>query len=604
MSAKQETTKRTGGRGLIAVLAYLKPYPGMVCGAVGLLLVNIGIEMSLPRIIGEAVAAFREALNGTRIVNPSAFVAWLVGLVLVRFGCGLVLGRIRNRLVQRSLADLRADIYDALQRHSFAYHDRMSTGELISRSTADAWRIQDFFFACLFMSIDITVALLVILVLIFQISATLGWITLGTLAPTAGLIAYFAAKLQPQWRKVHDQHGAMTTVIQENIAGVRVVKAFAREQDQVIKFRARRDEFLRTVMGAVNEWAARVPLAQFLFGLSTPLVLWMGGRMVIRGELGVGALTSVVLYLMAVGHRLGMVGQFTNIVQNASAAAERIMEILDEPREVVGGPRRLRVTSGPERRGAGAIEFKKVCFSYTGGKPVLEDVNIRIEAGQTAALVGATGAGKSTLASLIPRYRDPSSGYVFIDGIDVRELELKDLRQAAATAFQEPFLFSATVRENISFGSADATLEEVKKAARAAQAHEFIDRLEAGYDTIVGERGVNLSGGQKQRIALARAFLANPRILILDDITAAVDSRTEHLIQDAMKEVSRGRTTIIIAHRISAIQHSDVIMVVESGRVTARGTHAELMISSDFYATMATRQGRAAVETAGRVKLD
>ena len=363
MSTKTEATKRKGARGLIAVLAYLKPYPWLVCGAVGLLLVNIGIEMSLPRIIGQAVAAFREALNGGRGVNPGVFVGWVAGLVMVRFVCGLVLGRIRNRLVQRSLADLRAAIYDAIQRHAFAYHDRMSTGELISRSTADAWRIQDFFFACLFLSIDITVSLVVILVLVFQVNAILGWLTLGTLAPTAGLIAYFAAKLQPQWRKVHDQHGAMTTVIQENIAGVRVVKAFAREHDQVSKFRERRDEFLRTVMGAVNDWAARVPLAQFLFGLSTPLVLWVGGRMVIRGELGVGALTSVVLYLMAVGHRLGMVGQFTNIVQNASAAAERIMEILDEPRAVVGGTKRIPTRAGSQPQRASTVEFENISFS-------------------------------------------------------------------------------------------------------------------------------------------------------------------------------------------------------------------------------------------------
>ncbi|HTI69833.1 MAG TPA: ABC transporter ATP-binding protein [Candidatus Limnocylindria bacterium] len=590
MTAKEAVKVRQGGRGLLAVLGYLRPYPVFVALAVGLLLVNIGIEMTLPRIVGAAVSAYQETLAATESSRPFQFVWLFAGLVVTRFCVGLILGRVRNRLVQRSLADLRSDIYDALQRHAFSYHDRMSTGELISRSTADAWKLQDFFFACLFLSVDIAVAMLVILVLVFRISVPLGGIMLATLLPTTALIAYFAAKLQPQWRKVHDQHGAMTTVIQENIAGVRVVKAFARERDEIVKFQARRDEFLRTVMATVDDWAARVPMAQFLFGLSMPLVLWVGGRMVIRGELTVGALTTVVLYLMAVGHRLGMVGQFTNIVQNASAAAERIMEILDEPRAVVSGSKALPVRFDASGFQACSVAFEGVSFGYAQDKPALRDLRFKVEPGQTVGLVGPTGAGKSTLVSLIPRYRDAAAGRVLIDGIDVRELRLPELRGTVGTAFQEPFLFSTSVRENIAFGRPGASLEEIENAARVAQADEFIRRLERGYDTIVGERGVNLSGGQKQRVALARAFLLNPRILILDDTTAAVDSKTEHLIQDAMRAVSRGRTTFIIGHRLSSVQHADVILVLVEGRLVAQGTHTELLAGNAYYAEMAARQ--------------
>jgi ATP-binding cassette subfamily B protein len=585
--------RRKGARGLLAVMGYLRRYPLAVCVAIGLLLINISIEMSLPRIVGAAIDRYRDQIGGLGHADPALYVRWFGGLVLVRFSVGLILGRVRNRLVQRALTDLRTDIYESLQRHSFSYNDRTNTGESISRSTTDAWRIQDFFYACMFLSVDIAVALVATIVLIFQIRPLLGVVTLATLAPTGGLIAWFAAKLQPQWRRVHDQHGAMTTVIQENIAGVRVVKAFARERDEIAKFQARRDEFLNTILDTVNRWAARVPLAQFLFGLSTPLVLWLGGRMVIRGELQVGSLTAVVLYLMAIGHRLGMVGQFTNIVQNASAAAERIMEILDEPRAIVTGSIALPEAPGETGRlpAAGRVEFDQVSFSYSEGKWALRDVSFVVEPGQTVAIVGPTGAGKSTLASLIPRYRDPSSGRVLVDGIDVRQLRLMELRRAIGTAFQEPFLFSATVRENIAFGRPDASLEEIREAASIAQADEFIAHLESGYETIVGERGVNLSGGQTQRVALARAVLIRPRILILDDTTAAVDSRTEHLIQDALVRVARGRTTFMIAHRLSSIQHADVILVLYEGRLVARGAHRELLSTNAFYAELASRQG-------------
>jgi ABC-type multidrug transport system fused ATPase/permease subunit len=557
----ETTPAPTQRRGLMAILGYLRPYPGWVLAAVGLLLLIISIEMTIPRVVGAALDALR-GQTGTRNM-----MGWLLSLVGARLVLGWLLGPIRNRLVQRALADLRADIYATLLRQSFAFHDRMNTGDLISRSTTDAWRIQDFFFACLFLSVDIVVALMSITVLIFVISPLLGAVTLATFAPAIGLLAWFAARLQPRWRSVHDQHGAMTNVIQENIAGVRVVRAFAQENGEIAKYQARQKEFLGTLMTTVNEWAARVPLTQFLFGLTTPLVLWIGGVRVIRGDLAVGDLTAIILYLMAIGHRLGMIGQFTNIVQNASAAAERIMELLDAPvtlQDVPQNARQIVQVSEPESaapstptnqssQGRTKIEFRNVSLAYPGGRLALRDINLRITDGDTIAIIGATGSGKSTLISLIPRFRDPSSGAVLIDGIDIRQQPLAHLRSQIAMAFQEPFLFNATIAENIAFSRPDASTDAIEKAAEQAYAIEFIHRLERGMDTIIGERGITLSGGQKQRIALARAFLTDPKILILDDSTAAVDARTEHQILEAMQQLSVGRTTVVVAHRANGL---------------------------------------------------
>jgi ATP-binding cassette subfamily B protein len=394
--------------------------------------------------------------------------------------------------------------------------------------------------------------------------------------PTIGLIAFYASKLQPQWRQVHDLHGAMTTVIQENIAGVRVVKAFAKEAAEVDKFRGRKDAFLETLMKTVNYWVTRVPFAQFIFGLGLPLILWVGGRQVIQGEILIGDLAKVVFYVMAIGHRVGLVGQFTNIVQNASASAERVLEVIHEPQVIRSGQRDLPP-------GRGAVRFEKVSFHYTDGKASLDQVSFEVSPGQTVAIVGPTGSGKTTLVNLIPRFYDPVSGRVWVDDVDVRELQLNQLRRAVSVIFQETFLFSASVAENIAYGRPQAPRAEIERSARAAQAHEFIGELESGYDTIIGERGVSLSGGQRQRIAIARAFLMDPRILILDDATASVDSKTERLIQEAMRRLCQGRTTFVIAQRFSTVQHADAILVLNQGRIVERGTHAELIQRSGFY---------------------
>lgn len=617
MAATNDQPKKKGSlRGLWSVLRYLKAYPVGVSLAVGLLLVNIGIEMSLPQIVGAAMTGMQRHETSGAPFEPWTFVVAFLSLITLRAVVGIILGPIRNRAVQQALNDLRADIYDSLQRLAFGFHDRSSTGELISRSTTDVWRLQDFFFACLFLVVDIGAALVVTVLLIFHTHVWLGGVTVLTILPTVGLIAFFAAKLQPQWREVHDLHGAMTSVIQENIAGVRVVKAFAREQSEIDKFRGRKDVFLSMVLRTVNYWAARVPFAQFIFGLSVPLVLWVGGREVIRGELAVGDLGKVILYLMAISHRMGMVGQFTSILQNASASAERIMEIIHEPRTVVSGTRLLPV-------GSGRVEFRNVSFQHRAegglkgdrrpvapggdsqgassvppttplpGTAALREVSFTIEPGRTVAIVGPTGSGKSTLVSLIPRFHDPVKGEVLLDGVDVRDLSLHELRRSVGFIFQDTFLFSATVAENIAYGRPSATRAEIEAAASAARAHDFIQELEHGYETVIGERGVSLSGGQRQRLAIARAFLMNPRWLVMDDATASVDAETERLIQEAMRQLCAGRTTFVIAQRLSTVRHADLILVLREGRVVESGTHEGLLREGSFYRQVFEQQIRA-----------
>lgn len=576
-------------RGLIGILPFLFRYPGAIALSVGLLLVNIAIEMWQPQIIGDAISRFGEFQATGQAFNVWPSVIGFMATVLVRMMVGMIMGPIRNRLVQRALADIRAAIFDAIQRLPFTYHDRVSSGELITRSTGDAWKLQDFLFACLFLSVDIAVALVATVTLIFAVNGWLGLVALGTLLPTLALITRYAIALQPKWRKVHDLHGAMTTVIQENIAGVRVVKAFAAEAAEVSKFRGRRDEFLKGMRQAIDFWAARVPFAQFLYGLSVPLALWIGGGMVIRNELRVGDLTKVLLYLMTIGHRLGAVGQFTNIVQNASAAAERILEVVDEPRTIVGGTTPLSAPSSGVSAGLD-VEFQGVGFAYTAGKPVLRDLTFRVPAGSTVGIVGPTGSGKSTLVSLIPRFHDPTQGTVRIQGVDVRQFPLAELRRAIGFVFQETYLFSATVADNIALGRPDATRLEIEAAARMARAHDFIFGLEKGYDTLVGERGVTLSGGQKQRLGLARAFLVRPRLLILDDATASVDAATEHEIQDALASKEWGRTTFIISHRLSSVLHADLLLVLDAGGLVVAGPPSGLASQSAFLRDLLKRQ--------------
>ena len=582
------------------IVGFLGERPGWTALSIGLLLLNISIELSLPQFLGFTITA----LGGTAADGSlGKTIGLFLGLVVLRAGVGLVLGPIRNRTAQTALGDVRAAVYDSLQRRSFAWHDNARTGELISRAGTDVGRLQDLLFVCLLFGVDVAAGLIGTLSLIFITSPRLGLMTLLALVPTVASMAWFAAQLQPRWRRVHERHGAMSTVIQENIAGVRVVKAFARESAEITKFRLRRTDFLKEMAEAVNYWAARVPFAQFLFGLAVPLTLWIGGSEVLHGSISLGDLAKVLVYQMALGGRIGVIGQITNILQNSSSAAQRISELLDPPN--LPSPQRPPGRIAPIQ---GAIAFEGVAFQYVSdpslrvldeSKPqppenrpaattpsrtqALEGLSFTIPAGSRVAIVGPTGSGKSTLLALIARFYEPTHGRILLDTTDLRDWDRDTLRQSIGMVFQETFLFSATLAENIALGRPLASREEIEAAARTARADGFIRELPQGYDTVIGERGISLSGGQRQRIAIARALLIQPQIVLLDDATSAVDPSTEEEIREAMRELCCGRTTFLVAHRAATIRSADQILVMQEGKLVAQGQHTSLLTDCSLY---------------------
>ena len=370
----------------------------------------------------------------------------------------------------------------------------------------------------------------------------------------------------------------VATVAEENIVGVHVVKSFAQEGAEQEKFERRSEEVFGLSVKANRQRAFYVPMLSFLPLIAQAAVLFVGGKMVADSSLSVGSFVRFNLYLAMLVLPLRALGMWIGQAQRATASGERIFQVLDEPEEIGDEPDARELQAGP-----GRVTFDGVTFGYDPDRPVLDAIDLELDAGRVVALIGHTGSGKTSLASLIPRFYDVQAGSVSIDGIDVREVTLTSLRGEIGVIAQDPFLFSATVRENIAFGRPEATDEEIERAARLAQAHDFVEALPDGYDTVIGERGITLSGGQRQRVAIARALVVDPRILILDDATASVDASTEARIRDGLREAMRGRTTIIIAHRLSTIALADEVIVLQDGRVAARGTHDELVGTNSVY---------------------
>jgi ATP-binding cassette subfamily B protein len=390
----------------------------------------------------------------------------------------------------------------------------------------------------------------------------------------------FGIRIRPLFLRVQQQFGVMTSALQENVAGARVVRAFAQEQRENARFEAELEELFERNMSASRRWSLSYPLTLLLSGLSIGAVLWFGGYRVLTGAITVGTLVAFNRYMALLSEPVRWLGFVVNRIARAIASGERIFEILDTKSTVTERPDPVELR--PMR---GEVTFDDVSFTYpTGTRPALSHVSFTAEPGETIALLGPTGAGKSTIINLLPRFYDVSDGRILIDGHDIRDLSFASLRGQIGTVLQETFLFSISVRDNITYGRPDATFEEVVAAAKAARAHEFIEAMPQGYDTKLGERGVTLSGGQKQRVAIARALLLDPRILILDDATSSVDSETEYQIQQALQTLMRGRTSFVIAQRLSTVKEADQILVLDDGAIVERGTHIELLQRGGFYA--------------------
>ncbi len=474
--------------------------------------------------------------------------------------------------------DLRDELYSHFLRLSFGFYDRSQTGQLMSRATIDLQSVRFFLGYGLIFFAQHVVTILVVTAVLFFYSWKLALVALA-ITPVIALTAYRYSRVShPVLRDVQQNLADVATVAEESITGVHVVKSFAQEERRAARFSAAADTVFAKSVAANRQRAIYVPLLTFLPLIAQALVLLAAGRMVISGSLTLGAFFAFNLLLAMLVMPLRMLGMWIGQAQRAIAAGERIFEILDEPEEVADAPLAQPLAPGP-----GEVVLEDVSFGYDDDRLVLDRVDLTIPAGRTVALIGRTGSGKTTLATLVPRFYDATDGRVLVDDVDVRNLVRRSLRREIGVIAQDPFLFSASVRDNIALGMPDAPLEAVEAAARAAQAHEFILELPHAYDTVVGERGITLSGGQRQRIAIARALLIDPRILILDDATASVDATTEAKIRAGLREVMRGRTTIIIAHRLSTIALADEVVVLDGGRIAARGTQAELLEKSPVF---------------------
>jgi ATP-binding cassette subfamily B protein len=474
--------------------------------------------------------------------------------------------------------DLRNQVYDHLQKLSFAFHDESETGQLMSRLTVDIEAVRNFMTLGLLRSLLTLVTFVAITVILFNLDVYLALVTLISVPILLLLSFQVARRLRPLWMNVQNENGELGTVMQESLSGVRVVKAFAREEFEIAKFGAKNQELRTLNMSAMRLSAWNQPLMLLVINIITVLVVWIGGAAVIGHHLSLAVLVAVTQYILLLNTPVRAFGFMVTWFMRGLSGGERIFSVLDTQSTIKDAPNARTL-----KNVQGHVEFDHVSFAYTTGPEVLHDISIDAKPGQIVALLGATGSGKSTILSLLPRFYDPTEGCLTVDGNDLREITQRSLRQNIGLVLQDVFLFNATLRDNIAYGVANATEEQIIAAAKVARIHDFALTLPDGYDTWVGERGVTLSGGQKQRVAIARTLLLDPRILVLDDSTSSVDMETEYLIQQALDAVMHGRTTFVVASRLRTIKNADQILILDKGSIVERGAHESLLALNGAY---------------------
>ncbi len=565
----------------LRLLGFLRPYTRGAVVSLVLAGLAMAATVAIPWLTGRAID---EIDRGDRD-GLTTLVAVIAALALVRVVLSVARRLVAGRVSLGVEVDLRNMVYAHLQALELGFFAGAQTGQLMSRATVDLQSVRFFLgYGLVFIAQSaLTIVLAAIAMLALQ--PGLGALALTPVPFVVLVAARYGRRSRPSLQEVQQRIAELTADVEENVSGVRVVKAFAAEPRQLDRFRTSVTRVFDQSMDATRLRAFYNPFIGFLPNLGLAVILLIGGRQVVNGTLTLGDFTAFYAYLLMLIAPMRQLGIALGLAQRATASGARLFELLDrEPRLVAPAGAR------PLPEGGGRVELRDVTFAYeNAASPSLRDVSLAVEAGSTVALVGATGSGKSTLVRLIGRLYDPTSGSVLVDGADVRELDLRALRRAIAVVDDDPFLFSATVHDNIAYGRPSASREEVERAARRAQAAGFIAELPDGYDTRVGERGLTLSGGQRQRLAIARALLADPRILILDDATSSVDATTEQAIKEALREVMAGRTTFVIAHRLSTIALADEIVVLEAGEVVAQGSHDELLTRSGLYAEIAAK---------------
>ncbi len=561
---------------LLRINYFLQPYLKQVIANLLLLLGISFISLIIPQIIKRVIDEGISSGN-TATIGRYALILFSVGAV------GALLSLFQRYLAQwigaRVGYDLRNALYERIQNLPFSFHDHTQTGQLISRCIEDVRSIQEFSGSSIIEWAQLLIFGVGITTMMFLDNLTLGIIALLPLIPLVFLAFDFGNRITRLFYKVDGALGALSTTLQENVTGAQVVRAFAREEFEIKRFDNSNRDYFNARMEVISNWGKLFPTGQWLVTLSTILLLWFGGQQVLRGELTIGTLVAFNALLLLLAAPVQQLTWLVNASGEAAAGAQRVWEILDLVPEI-----RSLGNAASTKDLRGEIEFKDVSLVYKyETSDSLHNINLKVTENQVVALIGSTGSGKTSLINLIPRFYDVSKGEVLIDGVNVKEYDLVDLRRKIGMVLQTSLLFSDSVFENIRYGRSNATDDEVIEAAKFAQAHEFIVDLPEGYRTVVGERGITLSGGQRQRVAIARAILINPRILILDDSLSSVDTNTEKLIQNALNNLMVGRTTIIIAHRISSVKKADSIVVLDKGAIVEVGTHKQLIQRNGLY---------------------
>jgi len=566
---------------------FLTPYWKILLVSAVLILGRAGLELAPPLFQRTIVDEIIGARDLTRL---SALVGVMIGVYALQQLDNAGDMYIRHALGQRFIFDMRVRLYAYLQRLSLSFFERTSTGELMSRVTNDVNALENFVtHGSALTAIDL-LRLVGGAIILFLLDARLALLVLLPVPVLVVTLRYFNTRIRPVYRRVRARLGDINARLQDNLSGIQVIQAFGQEERELERFASASENYYRARVQGIRYWATYFPAMRFLASMGTVIVLGVGATMVVRGELSLGTLVAFISYIASFYEPVNRLTQIDNIFQEAIAAGERIFELLDETSDIEDAPGAVELPPIE-----GEVAFEDVHFRYGTGDDVLHHVTFHVAPGEVVALVGPSGAGKTSIANLLSRFYDPIQGEITVDGHDLRRIKLASLRSQVAVVLQDTFLFNSTVRDNLLYGKPDATQEELVTAAKAAYAHDFITELSDGYDTEIGERGVKLSGGQKQRMALARAILADPRILILDEATSSVDAEAEFLIQQALESVLQGRTALVIAHRLSTIRNADKIIALEEGHIIEVGDHHELMRRGGLYSQLYRRQLELAV---------
>lgn len=572
-------------RDLRAILPFARPYKWRIFVATICMLLVTAASLAGPWAIRGLLGSVEQgAAAGMARINTLAIVIVVIFLVraLARFGSDYISHCAAWQMVE----DIRLKMYDSLQKMSLGYHSDKQTGELMSRVINDTRTFEVLLAHAIPTVVVNGLTLLGVFLFLANMNLTLALLTLVPVPFLVWLVQKFSKISRPLFRKNQEKVGELNAILQDNLSGIREIKAFTQEEHESKRTGLALASQTKAMLKALKVSNAFHPGIEFVASLGTAIVVFFGGRLALAGQLPVKDLVAYFLYLNAFYQPIMALGQINEGLQEALGSARRVLSIIEAEPEIVESPNGVKLG-----RAKGRVEFRNVSFQYVDKIPVLQDISFLIRPGETLALVGATGVGKSTIASLIPRFYDPDEGKILIDNTDIRDFTLKSLRQQISIVSQDVFLFNGTVLDNIVYGSPAASAEDILRAAKAANAHEFILDLEEGYSTRIGERGVKLSGGQKQRLSIARAILRDAPILILDEATSAVDTKTERLIQEALNKLKSEKTALIIAHRLSTIQDADQIILLEEGRIAERGSHQELLALGGLYYQLQLDQG-------------